>query len=170
MQAAARKQSRKTLKSEEGKPWTNEWRSKNDDDTPSQEDSHCQQLIEAQLDTWPELQTMWGRARNTKSPMQRLPLLEASLGLKQWLNLSVLNTVGMNGSLHNYWRKYCSKFQRRQRKNIDGIMIYFWWNVWKEWNRRTFQQKSQQPLQVALLCKEDIQQYQLATRPIVNAE
>jgi hypothetical protein len=32
-------------------------------------------------------------------------------------------------------------------------MIYFWWNVWKEHNRRTFQQKSLQPRQVALLAK-----------------
>jgi len=54
------------------------------------------------------------------------------------------------------WRKCRAKFERRQRKRIDVIMIYFWWNVWKERNRRTFQQKSLQPRQVALLCKDDI--------------
>jgi hypothetical protein len=32
-------------------------------------------------------------------------------------------------------------------------MIYFWWNVWKKQNRRTFQQKSLQPRQVALIAK-----------------
>jgi peptidoglycan/LPS O-acetylase OafA/YrhL len=24
---------------------------------------------------------------------------------------------------------------------VDGILIYFWWNIWKERNRRIFQQK-----------------------------
>ena len=57
--------------------------------------------------------------------------------LKQWLDLAVLDWVGMNGSLHSYWRKCHAKFERRQRKRIDGIMIYFWWNVWKEGSRRT---------------------------------
>jgi hypothetical protein len=50
-------------------------------------------------------------------------------------------------------------------------MIYYWWNVWKERNKKkTFQQKALQPCQVALLCKDDIQQYQLATRPILIEE
>ena len=90
--------------------------------------------------------------------------------LKQWLDLAVLDWVGMNGSLHSYWRKCHAKFERRQRKRIDGIMIYFWWNVWKEHNRRTFQQKSLQPRHAVLLCKDDIQLFQLATKPIVSEE
>jgi hypothetical protein len=54
---------------------------------------------------------------------------------------------------------------------IDGIMNYFWWNVWNERNRRTFQQKSLQPEQVAFyICKDDIQQFQLTTPPIVDGE
>jgi uncharacterized membrane protein len=55
-------------------------------------------------------------------------------------------------------------------KKIDGVMIYFWWNVWKECNRKTFQQKHQQPIQVAQLCKDEIQQYQMATRPSTVVE
>jgi hypothetical protein len=46
--------------------------------------------------------------------------------LKQWLNLSALNSVGMNGSLHGYWRKCQAKFDRSEHKKIDGVMIYFW--------------------------------------------
>ena len=71
---------------------------------------------------------------------------------------------GFLGSLHKYWRKCRIKTDKDQRKAFDGIMIYFWWNLWKERNRRTFQNKSLQSSQVALLCKEDIEQYQLATR------
>ena len=36
--------------------------------------------------------------------------------------------------------------------------------------RRTFQQKSLQPRQIALLCKDEIQQFQWATRPIAGGE
>lgn len=90
--------------------------------------------------------------------------------LKRWLHLSVLNSVAMMTSIHGFWRKCRAKFYKRQRKMIDGIMIYFWWNIWKERNRRTFQQKSLQANQVALLCKDDIQRYQFAARPTVQQE
>ena len=43
-------------------------------------------------------------------------------------------------------------------------MIYLWWNVWKERNRRIFQNILMQPRQVAFLCKEEIEQHQLAMR------
>jgi hypothetical protein len=49
-------------------------------------------------------------------------------------------------------------------------MVYFWWNnIWKERNKRTFQNKSFQAREVAFLCKEEIDQYQWATRPYVEA-
>jgi hypothetical protein len=71
----------------------------------------------------------------------------------------------MTGSIHSYWRKCRIKFSNRQRKNFDGIIIYFWWNIWKERNRRAFQQTSLQANQVASLCKDDIQRFQFATTP-----
>ena len=56
-----------------------------------------------------------------------------------------------------------TKIDKDRRKTFDGIMIYLWWNMLKERNRRIFQNKSLQPRQVALLCKEEIEQYQLTT-------
>jgi hypothetical protein len=88
--------------------------------------------------------------------------------LKQWLGLSLIDTVPMAGSLHSYWRKCQSRFDKDQRRAFNGIIIYFWWNVWKERNRRTFQNKTMRPGQVALLCKEDLEQYHLATRANVG--
>jgi len=79
--------------------------------------------------------------------------------LKGWFNLSVLDTVNTNGSLHSYWRKCRAKIDRAHRRKFDGLMIYFWWNLWKETNRRTFQNKSLQPREVAFLCKEDFDQW-----------
>ena len=47
---------------------------------------------------------------------------------------------------------------------FDGVMIYFWWSIQKERNIRTFQNKSLQPREAAILCKEEVEQYRLATR------
>lgn len=84
--------------------------------------------------------------------------------LKAWFNLSFLNTVLPNGSLYQFWRKCRRKVSKEQRRLFDGFMIYFWWSIWKERNRRVFQNKSLQPLQVAFLCKEEVQNFQLAGR------
>jgi hypothetical protein len=83
--------------------------------------------------------------------------------VKQWFGMSILSAIGISGSLQKFWCKCRMKFEKPQRRKFDGIMIYFWWNIWKERNRRTFQQKTLQPRQVALLCKEDIQQYDLGS-------
>jgi hypothetical protein len=65
--------------------------------------------------------------------------------LKQWFGLIVVDSVGTTRSLDGCWRKCHAKFDRGKRKKIDGVMIYLWWNIWKEWNRRTLQSKSLQP-------------------------
>lgn len=88
--------------------------------------------------------------------------------LKTWFGLSAIDIVGDNGSLHGYWRRCRLRIDKPYRRNFDGLMIYFWWNIWKERNRRTFQNKGLQPRKIARLCKEEIDQYQLANRP--NAE
>ena len=82
--------------------------------------------------------------------------------IKHWFNLSVLQTVSEGGSIYSFWLRCRRKFDKNQRKEVDGILIYFWWNIWKERNRRIFQQHSLQPIQVASLCKDDITQYGLA--------
>ena len=88
--------------------------------------------------------------------------------LKSWFGLSFMDTISTNGSLHSYWRKCQMKVDKPHRKAFDGLMIYFWWNIWKERNRRTFQNKSLQAREVAFLCKEEVDQFQWATRPNVE--
>jgi hypothetical protein len=85
--------------------------------------------------------------------------------LKRWLNLEVIDSVSTSGSIHGYWRRCRAKFDKTERRRVDEIMLYFWWNIWKERNRRTFQHKSLSPNQVAQLCKDDILQYHMATSP-----
>jgi len=98
---------------------------------------------------------------NTKS--KSVVIRETMAGL----DLSVLGSV--TGSLHG-WRKCRTKFGKDQKKKFDGMVIYFWWNIWKERNRGTFWHKSLQQCQVALLCNDDIQQYQLATRTTARGQ
>ena len=82
--------------------------------------------------------------------------------IKQWFNLSVLDTVSEVGSIYSFWLRCRRKIDKNHRKEVDGILIYFWWNIWKERNRRIFQQQNLPPIQVASLCKDDITQYCLA--------
>ena len=84
--------------------------------------------------------------------------------IKIWFGLSVIDVLGENGSLHSYWRRCRMKIDKPRKRRIDDIMIYFWWNIWKVRNIRTFQNKNLQPSAVALLCKEEIDQFNLATR------
>lgn len=90
--------------------------------------------------------------------------------IKQWFGLSAIETVGTTRSIYSYWRKCRIEIAKEQRRRFDGIVIYLWWNLWKERNRRTFQNKQLNPRQVALLCKEDVDQYHWATRPDVVSQ
>ena len=85
--------------------------------------------------------------------------------LKQWLQLTAIQSVNTAGSLHSFWWRRRGKFDKKGRRNVDGIFIYFWWNIWKERNRRQFQHKALNPTQVAILCKDDISQHRLAMAP-----
>jgi hypothetical protein len=82
----------------------------------------------------------------------------------------MLDSVPMTGSVHGYWRKCRVKVDKTERRKLDGIMIYFWWNLWKERNRRTFQHRSLEANQVAMLCKDNITQYQYATQEPIQVE
>jgi hypothetical protein len=88
--------------------------------------------------------------------------------IKQWFNLAATDSVSDAGSLHGYWWKCRRRFGKNERRNIDGIFIYFWWNIWKERNRRCFQQKLLNPTQVATLCKDDIMQHRMAMAPTAD--
>ena len=50
---------------------------------------------------------------------------------------------------------------------FDGLIIYFWWNIWKERNRRTFRQEQKTVTEITYLIKEDVLQYQQAVE-VVN--
>jgi hypothetical protein len=51
---------------------------------------------------------------------------------------------------------------KRKRRDFNGMTIYTTCNLWKERNRRTFDNKYSTAVQVAERTKEDIEQYRRA--------
>ena len=47
---------------------------------------------------------------------------------------------------------------RSKRRRLNGVVIYTFWNIWKERNRRILDNKIETALQVAARIKEDIEQ------------
>jgi hypothetical protein len=65
-------------------------------------------------------------------------------------------------SAYSWWSRNRRKIDKTKRSHFDGVVIYFWWHIWKERNRRIFEHKELQPLQVAFLIQESIQQQKMA--------
>lgn len=84
--------------------------------------------------------------------------------LATWFHLHHLPTGNMTSSIYAWWKRGRKRIERQNRQLFDDLIIYFWWNIWKEQNRRTFNQTSKTFKEVAFLTKEDVQKYQLAKR------
>ena len=55
-----------------------------------------------------------------------------------------------------WWEQTATKVPRERRRQFNGVVIYTMWNIWKETNRRIFQDAAMDARQVALKAKEDI--------------
>jgi hypothetical protein len=60
--------------------------------------------------------------------------------------------------LANWWEDVASMIPKQERRTFNGALIYIVWNIWKERNRRIFENEHQTAEQVAYLAKEDIVQ------------
>jgi hypothetical protein len=85
-----------------------------------------------------------------------------------WYNLQNLPSCESTISVNGWWKKCRLKIDKHSRPSFDGLIIYFWWNIWKERNRRTFNHESKSVEEVAFLIKEDAQQYDIAMHKPVN--
>ncbi|KAK1680570.1 hypothetical protein QYE76_041418 [Lolium multiflorum] len=61
-------------------------------------------------------------------------------------------------SLNEWWDEAISHLLKEKKREASGAIIYSMWGVWKERNKRVFQNTSLQPAAVAALVKEDIAQ------------
>ena len=82
--------------------------------------------------------------------------------LISWLGVEILPPSTASNTLKGWWKKCRVRFHKHNKPFFDGIIIYFWWNIWKERNRRTFNHISKSAEEVAFLAKEDVQQFNLA--------
>jgi hypothetical protein len=73
-----------------------------------------------------------------------------------WFNLSWLPKRYHFSSSYRWWKKSRRKVDKRVRREFDGLVIYFWWEVWLERNRRIFQNINKTEQQVASFTKDDV--------------
>ena len=59
--------------------------------------------------------------------------------------------------LKSWWDGAAAKIAKEKRR-FNGMVIYTLWNIWKERNRRIFNNTHESAMQVALRVKEDIEQ------------
>jgi len=55
------------------------------------------------------------------------------------------------------WEQVAAKIPKQRRRHFNGVVIYTFWNIWKERNRRIFHNSSMDARQVASRAKEDIE-------------
>ncbi|PNT63537.1 hypothetical protein BRADI_4g17095v3, partial [Brachypodium distachyon] len=66
------------------------------------------------------------------------------------------------GSLDEWWDASLPRADKVSRRRTSGNLIYVWWNVWKERNRRIFTFARLTYVEVAHLAFEEINQCSLA--------
>jgi hypothetical protein len=74
--------------------------------------------------------------------------------LLHWTNLNSLANLNHDGQLYTWWRRCRLRIDKPRRRLFDGLVVYFWWNIWKERNRRIFQNSGNDQLVVAHQIKE----------------
>jgi len=60
--------------------------------------------------------------------------------------------------MRSWWEEVATKVPRSERRRLNGVVIYTFWNIWKERNRRIFDNKIETVTEVAARIKEDIEQ------------
>ena len=61
-------------------------------------------------------------------------------------------------NLKSWWQEAASKIAKEEKRGFNGLVIYTLWNIWKERNRRIFNNIQESAMQVALRVKEEIEQ------------
>ncbi|KAG2614275.1 hypothetical protein PVAP13_4KG379203 [Panicum virgatum] len=71
--------------------------------------------------------------------------------------------------LEDWWTRSLEMLPLVQKRSVAAIQLYTTWNIWKERNRRIFDQKSLQPPQVFQLIREEVNLRRVACgTPVVS--
>jgi hypothetical protein len=77
-----------------------------------------------------------------------------------WEHFDDLHLQPLSDPPHIYiwWEDAARRVPRTERRRFNGVVIYTFWNLWKERNRRIFNNMTESAFQVATRIKEDIEQ------------
>jgi hypothetical protein len=81
---------------------------------------------------------------------------EVWMHLSRWLQFQSLPVFAQFRTISGWWRASSNAVDRTLRRTFNGIVITFWWFIWKERNRRTFQNIKEDALQIARSIKEHV--------------
>jgi hypothetical protein len=86
----------------------------------------------------------------------------------QWCSLAGTPTQASPSLSTTDWLSCCAVVVKpRPQRQTMGILLYIWWNVWKERNRRVFDFIQKNEFQVVSAAKEDLDLFNLAHHPPV---
>jgi hypothetical protein len=74
------------------------------------------------------------------------------------MSLPALANPARFSNIKDWWEAASSLLPKTQKHDFKGIV----WNLWKERNRRIFENNSLTPIQVALRIKEDVLSFMMA--------
>ena len=84
--------------------------------------------------------------------------------VNSWTNGVIPLPIDLDVHVDAWWRRSLSPLNAAQKRYVAAILMYTCWNLWKERNRRIFEQKSMNPHQVVQLIKEEVNLRRVACR------
>ncbi|PNT75953.1 hypothetical protein BRADI_1g42288v3 [Brachypodium distachyon] len=88
---------------------------------------------------------------------------------RRW-NVIPASAIDKFDSVEDWWNADRAKISRDLKRHFDGLLIYCLWNVWKERNRRVFNNVSMEEEDVASKAQEDFKSFLWANEvnPVFN--
>jgi hypothetical protein len=81
---------------------------------------------------------------------------QAWLLVSNWTSRTIQVPADLEEGIEDGWKRSLKFLPQVEKRSVVSIQMYTAWNLWKERNRRIFEQKLLQPLQVFQLIKEEV--------------